>query len=134
MKKDKMLAQMKSVTNAVYLREHAKVKPILDREAQLRGKLSMLKQQVEDSREILNQSHEMKALGVDLQWQRWHTNARRDINQELAQVTAQKLRAMDKLRHAFGRKHAVETMENQYKSDAKEKRAKMLFDRLMNLD
>lgn len=134
MKKDKMLAQMKSVTNAVYLREHAKVKPILDREAQLRGKLSMLKQQVEDSREILNQSHEMKALGVDLQWQRWHTNARRDINQELAQVTAQKLRAMDKLRHAFGRKHAVETMETQYKADAKEKRAKMLFDRLMNLD
>ncbi len=134
MKQDKMLAQMKSVTNAVYLREHAKVKPILDREAQLRGKLSMLKQQVEESREILNQSHEMKALGIDLQWQRWHTNARRDINQELAQVTAQKLRAMDKLRHAFGRKHAVETMENQYKSDAKEKRAKMLFDRLMNLD
>ncbi|WP_420004681.1 hypothetical protein [Arenibacterium sp. LLYu02] len=134
MKKDKMLAQMKSVTNAVYLREHAKVKPILDREAQLRGKLTMLKQQVEDSREILNQSHEMKALGVDLQWQRWHTNARRDINQELAQVTAQKLRAMDKLRHAFGRKHAVETMEAQNKSEAKEKRAKMLFDRLMNLD
>ncbi len=134
MKQNKMLAQMKSVTNAVYLREHAKVKPILDREAQLRGKLSMLKQQVEESREILNQSHEMKALGIDLQWQRWHTNARRDINQELAQVTAQKLRAMDKLRHAFGRKHAVETMENQYKSDAKEKRAKMLFDRLMNLD
>ena len=29
MKQDKMLAQMKAVTNAVYLREHAKVKPIL---------------------------------------------------------------------------------------------------------
>ena len=89
MKQDKMLAQMKAATNAVYLREHAKVKPILDREAQLRGKLAMLKQ---------------------------------------------KFRAMDKLRHAFGRKHAVETMENQHKSDAKERRNKMLFDRLMNLD
>ncbi|NIZ12201.1 hypothetical protein [Phaeobacter sp. HF9A] len=134
MNQAKMLAQMKAVTNAVYLKEHAKVKPILDREAQLRGRLAMLKQQVEESRTLLDQSHEMKALGVDLQWQRWHTNARRDLNLELAQVTSQKLRAMDKLRHAFGRKHAVETMEGQYKADLKEQRNKMLFDRLMNLD
>ncbi|KUP94761.1 hypothetical protein [Tritonibacter horizontis] len=134
MKQDKMLAQMRSVTNAVYLREHAKVKPILDHEAKLRGQLTMLKQQVEQSRELIDKSHEMKALGVDLQWQKWHTNARRDINSELAQVTAKKLRAMDKLRQAFGRKHAVETMENQHKSNAKERRNKMLFDRLMNLD
>ncbi|OIQ33305.1 MAG: hypothetical protein BM562_02725 [Alphaproteobacteria bacterium MedPE-SWcel] len=134
MKQDKMLAQMRAVTHAVYLKEHAKVKPILDREAQLRGQLTMLKNQVEQSRSVINSSHEMKALGVDLQWQKWHTNARRDINQELAQITAQKLRAMDKLRHAFGRKHAVETMEDRHKSEAKEKRNKMLFDRLMNLD
>ena len=134
MKQDKMLAQMKAVTHAVYLREHARVKPILDREAHLRGQLNMLKLQVEQSRDILDKSHEMKALGVDLQWQRWHTNARRDLNQELAKVTAQKLRAMDKLRHAFGRKHAVETMEEHHRVEAKERRAKMLFDRLMNLD
>ncbi len=134
MKQDKMLAQMRAVTNAVYLREHAKVKPILDREARLRGKLTMLKEQVEQSRALVDESHEMKALGVDLNWQRWHTNARRDINTELAQITAQKLRAMDKLRQAFGRKHAVETMENSFKDDAKERHAKMLFDRLMNLD
>ena len=129
-----MLAQMQAVTNAVYLREHAKIKPILDREAQLRGNFAMLKQQVEESRALVEQSHEIKALGVDLHWQKWHTNARRDINQDLAQVTAQKFRAMDKLRQAFGRKHAVETMEQQFKSDAKERRNKMLFDRLMDLD
>ncbi|TNJ42275.1 hypothetical protein [Phaeobacter sp. B1627] len=134
MKQDKMLAQMRAVTHAVYLKEHAKVKPILDREAQLRGQLSMLKQQVEQSRALIDDSHEMKALGVDLQWQKWHTNARRDINQDLAQVTAQKLRAMDKLRTAFGRKHAVETMEDRFRSEAKEKKNKMLFDRLMDLD
>ncbi|MCG7623645.1 MULTISPECIES: hypothetical protein [unclassified Epibacterium] len=134
MKQDKMLGQMRAVTNAVYLREHAKVKPLLDREAQLRGKLSMLKQQVEDSKALIDKSHEMKTLGVDLQWQQWHTNARRDLNQELAQVTAQKFRAMDKLRQAFGRKHAVETMESKHKADAKAHRNKMLFDRLMNLD
>ena len=43
-------------------------------------------------------------------------------------------RAMDKLRQAFGRKHAVETMESKHKADAKAHRNKMLFDRLMNLD
>ena len=48
MKQDKMLAQMKSVTNALYLREHAKVKPILDAEAQLRSQIEMLKTQIAD--------------------------------------------------------------------------------------
>lgn len=134
MSQDKMLAQMRAVTNAVYLREHARVKPILDREAKLRGKLNMLKQQVEESRQLIDQNHAMKAMGADLQWQRWHTQTRRHLNQELAQVTSEKLRAMDKLRHAFGRKHAVETMENQFKTERREKRNKSLFERLMNLE
>lgn len=134
MDKLQMLAQMKAVTNAVYLREHAKVKPILDAEARLRGQLSMLKSQIETGKADIHKSREMKTLGVDLLWQKWHMNARRELNQELARVTAQKLRAMDSLKTSFGRKHSVETMGDQEKELRKKLRAKKGFDRLMKLD
>lgn len=134
MRQDKMLEQMKAVTNALYLREHAKVKPILDAEARLRGQINMLKDQVQKGKEIADNSHELKSLGGDLLWQRWHMQARRELNQELAQVTANKLKAMDKLRTSFGRKHSVETMSEQERTARKKLRAKKLQDRLMDLE
>ena len=134
MKQDKMLAQMKSVTNALYLREHAKVKPILDAEAQLRSQIEMLKTQIADSRPIAEESHAIKALGADFLWQKWHTKSRRELNQQLAQVTAQKLQAMDKLRASFGRKHAVETMEAQEKDLRRKLRAQKLQQKLLGLE
>lgn len=134
MKQDKMLAQMKSVTNALYLREHAKVKPILDAEAQLLSQINMLKNQVAVSRAISDESHAIKALGADLLWQQWHTKHRRELNQQLAQVTAQKLKAMDQLRQSFGRKHAVETMETQEMELRRKMRAQKLQQRLLDLE
>ena len=133
MKKEKMLAQMKAVTEAQYLREHAKVKPILDAEARLRGQISMLKVQVQDGRNAAEGSHAIKTLGADLLWQQWHMQARKELNQELAQVTAKKLQAMDKLRTAFGRKHSVETMEQNERDMRRKLRAQKLQDRLMDL-
>ena len=134
MKQDKMLAQMKAVTNALYLREHAKVKPILDAEAQLRSQIEMLKTQIADSRPIAEESHAIKALGADFLWQKWHTKSRRELNQQLAQVTAQKLQAMDKLRASFGRKQAVETMEVQEKDLRRKLRAQKLQQKLLGLE
>ncbi|CUH79791.1 hypothetical protein TRM7557_02576 [Tritonibacter multivorans] len=134
MKQDKMLAQMKAVTNALYLREHAKVKPILDAEAQLRSQIDMLKTQIAQARPIAEESHAIKALGADFLWQQWHTKSRRELNQQLAQVTAQKLQAMDKLRASFGRKHAVETMETQERELRRKLRAQKLQQKLLGLE
>ncbi len=134
MKREKMLAQMKAVTNALYLREHAKVKPILDAEAQLRSQIEMLKTQIADSRPIAEESHAIKALGADFLWQKWHTKSRRELNQQLAQVTAQKFKAMDTLRASFGRKHAVETMEDHEKDMRRRLRAQKLQQKLLDLD
>ncbi len=129
-----MLAQMKEITNALYLREHARVKPILDAEARLRGQIQQLKNQIQDSRSIAHDSHAMKSLGADFLWQQWHVKTRRELNQELAQVTAKKLKAMRKLRKSFGRKHAVETMDEQETELRKRLRAQKLHNRLMNLE
>lgn len=127
----KMLDQMAAVTEAQYLQEHAKVKPILDREAELRGQLAKLDSQIRDTRTQADGDHSMRALGADLLWQGWHTRTRRELNMQLAQVTAQKLTAMDKLRAAFGRKHAVETMARDERKKVKQDRAKKLEQTLL---
>lgn len=120
MKKKKMLDQMAAVTHAQYLREHARVKPVLDEEARLRGQLNKLQQRVGETRAQVEDDHAMKALGADLLWEGWHTRTRRELNTELAKVTARKLMAMDKLRKSFGRKTAIEDM-----AKAEHKRIKM---------
>ncbi|MGR3761343.1 hypothetical protein ACUXV3_14615 [Roseobacteraceae bacterium NS-SX3] len=124
--KQKMLDQMAEVTAARYLQEHAKLKPVLDAEARLRGQLAKLDAQVKESRTQMAGDHAMQALGADLLWQSWHTRSRRQLNIELAQVTAQKLAAMDALRKAYGRKHAVETMAKRERDRRKKEAAKKL--------
>ncbi|MEW2911946.1 hypothetical protein [Leisingera sp. JC11] len=130
--KQKMLDQMAAVTAAQYMQEHAKVQPALAREAELRGQLARLNEQVQATREQANGDHAMKALGADLLWQGWHTRTRRQLNMDLAKATAQKLRMMDQLRKAFGRKHAVETMAAAERKRHKAAQAKALMDRLLD--
>lgn len=129
--KKKMLEQMAAVTDAQYLREHAKIKPVLDREARLRGQLNKLSDQINETKSIAQQDHSMKMLGADFLWQAWHTKARRELNTELAQVTSQKLMAMHKLRKSFGRKIAVEGMVETEKNKTKLARIKALEERLL---
>ncbi|MEP4035076.1 hypothetical protein [Pseudophaeobacter sp.] len=128
-----MLKQMAAVTEAQYLKEHAKIKPILDHEARLRGQLSKLEAQVQEARAEVDGDIPMKALGADLLWQGWHLNTRRNLNMQLAQVTAHKLMAMDRLRKTFGRKTAVGEMEKAEKLRLKTARAKSLEEQLLGL-
>jgi len=132
--KQKMLDQMAAVTEAQYLREHAKIKPILDAEAALRGKLTRLDAQMKDTRQQGEQDHAMRALGADLLWQGWHSRTRRQLNIELAQITARKLMAMDQVRKAFGRKHAVQTMADQERKRQKQDRIKKLQTQLLGFN
>lgn len=129
--KDKMLQQMKSVTEAQYLQEHARIKPVLDAEAALRGKLAQLDRQVKEAREQANGDLAMKSLGADLLWQGWHNRMKRQLNIELAQATAKKLMAMDRLRKSFGRKHAVQTMADDATKKKKAEQTARLYAQLM---
>lgn len=127
-----MLEQMAAVTEAQYLKEHAKIKPILDHEARLRGQLTKLEAQVREARTEADGDMPMKALGADLLWEGWHLNTRRNLNMQLAQVTARKLMAMDRLRKTFGRKTAVSDMERAEKLRRKAAKAKSLEEQLLN--
>lgn len=129
--KDKMLEQMKSVTEAQYLREHARIKPVLDAEAAVRGKLAQLDLQIKDARELSSNDLTMKTLGADLLWQAWHSRTRRQLNIELAQATAKKLMAMDRLRKSFGKKQAVETMAADAAKQRKAQNAARFYAQLM---
>jgi predicted nucleic acid-binding Zn-ribbon protein len=129
--KQKMLDQLAAVTAAQYMQEHAKVQPTLAREAELRGQLIQLNTQVQAAREQGQDDHAMKALGADLLWQGWHSRTRRQLNVDLAKTTAQKLRMMDQLRLAFGRKHAVETMASAERKRHKAELAKAQMNRLL---
>ncbi len=130
--KQKMLDQMAAVTEAQYLREHARLKPVLDEEARLRGLLNKLNTQVQEARKQTDGDHAMKALGADLLWEGWHTRTRRSLNSELAKVTAKKLMAMDKLRKSFGRKTAIADMASDERARQKAARAKALQERLLS--
>jgi hypothetical protein len=127
-----MLEQMAAVTEAQYLREHAKIKPILDHEARLRGQLTRLEEQVREARNEADGDLPMKALGADLLWEGWHLNTRRNLNMQLAQVTSRKLMAMDRLRKTFGRKTAVSDMEKAEKLRRKAAKAKTLQEQLLS--
>ncbi|OBY25854.1 hypothetical protein [Leisingera sp. JC1] len=130
--KQKMLDQMAAVTAAQYMQEHAKVQPVLAREAELRGQMAKLNEQVQAAREQASSDHAMKALGADLLWEGWHSRTRRQLNMDLAKATAQKLRMMDQLRTAFGRKHAVETMAATERKRQKAAQAKAFMDKLLD--
>ncbi len=127
-----MLEQMAAVTEAQYLKEHAKIKPILDHEARLRGQLTTLEAQVREARAEADGDMPMKALGADLLWEGWHLSTRRNLNMQLAQVTARKLMAMDRLRKTFGRKTAVSDMEKAEKLRRKAAKAKTLEEQLLS--
>ena len=48
-----------------------------------------------------------RVTGADVLWNGWESATRRQLNMELARLRAQKLSALEALRHAFGRKQAV---------------------------
>lgn len=131
MKQQAMLDQMAAVTEAQYLREHAKIKPLLDEEARLRGQLTRLNSHVADTRQQGHDDHSMQMLGADLLWQAWHTRSKRQLNIELAQITAKKLRAMDSLKKAFGRQHAVQVMADAERARTKAELRKRQDEKLM---
>ena len=130
--KQKMLDQMAAVTEAQYLIEHIKIKPILAQEAALRGKLAKLDAQIKESREQAANDDAMRMLGADILWRGWHSRSRRQLNIELAQITAQKLTVMDQVRKAFGKKYAVQTMADDERKRTKLARARQLEDSLLN--
>ncbi|MDU9006584.1 hypothetical protein [Sedimentitalea todarodis] len=133
MKQDK-LAQMSQVTEAVYLAEFRKVHALLQEEARLRGALAQLKEQADSERKALSMDMPMQTIGADLLWQAWLVRSQRQLNIELSQVLAKKATVMEGVRHAFGRRNAVQSMSDQFTADRVTTRRKAQLERLLQIN
>ena len=103
----KRMTDLLTVTEAVYQREHQKLRPLLQKEAEILKQLARLDGQLIEVKEDSTRSEGYRVSGADLLWHGWEATTRRQLNAELARIRAQKLSAMDDLRRAFGRKQAV---------------------------
>ena len=114
------IAALSGVTEAVYQREHQKLKPLLEQEARVMRRLAQLDAQTLEVRQQTQQSSDYRVSGGDVVWHTWESITRRDLNIELARIRAQKLAALDAVRQAFGRMQAVEELvRNAAASDRK---------------
>lgn len=131
MRKD-LLPQLALASRALYLREHAKIRGILEEEALLRQRLAKLDHHVEVARTADRAEDPMKAIGADILWRAWEERTRRALNIELSRVMARKLAAMDKVRQAFGRETAVAELAKCESAKRLGKTRKLLEARLLD--
>lgn len=103
--------QMTRVSEALYLREHARIRPLLEAEARILARLARLDAQRDQMRATQGSQDAYLRIGADTLWQAWESRTRRALNTDLAQARARKLAAMDALRLAFGRRQAVADLD-----------------------
>ena len=127
---DRKVTQMSRVTDALYLKEFQKIRHILERENELRASLTRLSEQVAQAQTQQTEAFAMQTIGADLLWQGWVTRTRRQLNIELAQVLAQKMRAISEAQRAFGKQQAVKSMRDMAAAARREKIDKHLQGRL----
>ncbi len=125
MKTDK-LADLVAATAAAYDREHQKLRPVLEQEAQFQNRLSQLDAQSAQVRSDASQADGYRIAGADVVWHKWESSMRRHLNTELARVRSQKLAMMDELRTAFGRKQAIEAVFEKQMADRRSARRKKM--------
>ena len=118
------LPALKSVTEAVYQSEYQKLRPVLEAEARVQAQLARLDAQVVQTRQDSAATDGYQITGTDVLWNGWEAATRRQLNMELARCRAQKLAAMQQLRQAFGRKQAVERLNDNLKAEQKRARSR----------
>ncbi|MEX0308308.1 MAG: hypothetical protein AB3N12_13065 [Ruegeria sp.] len=101
------MSDLSTVAEAVFQREHQKLRPLLQREAQLLQQLARLDTQLAEVKSAITPEDGYHVTGADVLWNSWEATTRRSLNTELARLRSQKLAAMDNLREAFGRKQAI---------------------------
>ena len=105
------LTDMAQVTAALFEAEQAKLRDLLQREAELRRALDTLDRHRRDASSLPpSDLNAPRAVGADLLWQGWVGRKRAELNTQLAQVLVRKAGRMADLRRAFGRKAAIDRL------------------------
>lgn len=119
-----------NIVQSQYLAEQHKMRDILEAEAALRLKLAQLDTARVDAARDLSTAQTMHQIGADVLWRAWQDKTRRELNQDLARILAQKLPKQAALKKAFGRKMAVQEMLDQQERDRKLAKIRRFEDRL----
>ncbi len=110
---DRGLPRLGRITDALLAAEQARLRDILQREAQLRRALGDLDRHQRNNLALpAAELAAPRALGADIVWQGWVGRTRARLNTELAQVLVAKAGHMAGLRRAFGRSVAMDQLIN----------------------
>jgi len=101
------ISSLIQVAGVLYQKEFDKIKPLIQRETQLRNQIRKLDRHVARSNQDELGSAGYHLSGADVLWRGWVSQTRSQLNIELASVLAQKLSALHDLRLAFGREQAI---------------------------
>lgn len=100
-------SSLEKVTEAAFRKEYNALRPLIEAEARVQQQLARLDAQVQQSRADSTAAEGYRVTGTDVLWSGWESAMRRQLNMELARLRAQKMKAMEALRTAFGRQQAV---------------------------
>lgn len=105
-KKDQM-TELAALTDMVFAAASAETQKLAVRQTQLKSMLQALRADEAAGQQYLAEDVNLRMSQVDVLWQAWLGAQARVLNQELAQVSAQRERQLRNLRIAFGRKEAA---------------------------
>ncbi|WP_319825061.1 hypothetical protein [Thalassovita sp.] len=107
MKKQDQMKELAALTDMVFAATSAETQKLAARQTELKSALQVLRTDAAAGQQYLTEDVQLRMSQVDVLWQAWLGTQARVLNQELAQVSAQRARQMRDLRIAFGRKEAA---------------------------
>lgn len=120
----KNLENLRKVTQVLYAQEHVKIAEVLAQEASIRAAMARLESQNQAGLTDEDTVDPMQLIGADLLWNTWQHQTRQRLNTELAQVMARKLQLLDRVRRAFGKDQAIQTLAREGAADLAAHQAK----------
>ena len=111
---------LRELTDALYQRELAQLRELLDQETRLRAALAQLGEQARaagDQPEAALTG--LREIGGDMVWQAWLGKQRTALQSELARLLARKERALPALRIAHGKQQAAIAMQRDAQAQAR---------------
>ena len=122
------------LTDALYQRELATLREILDQETRLRAALAQLAEQARaagDQPEAALAG--LREIGGDIVWQSWLARQRTALQSELARILARKERALPAIRLAHGKQQAAIAMQRDAQARSHRQNAQRKSDALLGI-
>lgn len=132
MKQANALFQLKQIAEAQYLREFQKIQAALEAEAQAQRRLQQLDDQTVQANQSLETGNALAHIGADVAWQKWAAQTREQLMHKLAHARARRLQEMDRVRVAFGRKEALQTLDKSARQAAAVQRRRKMQETLLS--